>query len=248
MVLRRGVGHWSRLLPSETFDKSCLAVLLKNCNPWCQNTLVSPCPDGGWLLPQVLSHPSCSCPSCLSLGEALSGRWVDLSFSLCGRSACVSLYFLGIVERSQAGHLGTGASGRQTPQAPGTSTTFSPFFQGSCRCANIAPPMVKPVKRRSLVQWHCQWYHVILVHDDYLQRVLHFKPVEWNSLEYTSTKYQFRNLTIRARVGSGGINSKRFDHFTWKQTVILENILCAENKLMILSCLTAATGKRRRWW
>ena len=113
---------------------------------------VSPCPDGGWLLPQVLSHPSCSCPSCLSLGEALSGRWVDLSFSLCGRSACVSLYFLGIVERSQAGHLGTGASGRQTPQAPGTSTTFSPFFQGSCRCANIAPPMVKPVKRRSLVQ------------------------------------------------------------------------------------------------
>ena len=98
------------------------------------------------------SHLSCSCPSCLSLGEALSGRWVDLSFSLCGRSACVSLYFLGIVERSQAGHLGTGASGRQTPQAPGTSTTFSPFFQGSCRCANIAPPMVKPVKRRSLVQ------------------------------------------------------------------------------------------------
>ena len=98
------------------------------------------------------SHLSCSCPSCLSLGEALSGRWVDLSFSLCGRSACVSLYFLGIVERSQAGHLGTGASGRQTPQAPGTSTTFSPFSQGSRRCAKIAPPMVKPVKRRSLVQ------------------------------------------------------------------------------------------------
>ena len=96
--------------------------------------------------------PSCSCPSCLSLGEALSGRWVDLSFSLCGRSACVSLYFLGIVERSQAGHLGTGASGRQTPQAPGTSTTFSTFFQGSSRSANIAPPVVKPVNRRSLVQ------------------------------------------------------------------------------------------------
>ena len=98
------------------------------------------------------SHPSCSSPSCLSLKEALSGRWVDLSFSLCGRSACVSLYFLGIVERSQAGHLGTGASGRQTPQAPGTSTTFSTFFQGSSRSANIAPPIVKPVKRRSLVQ------------------------------------------------------------------------------------------------
>ena len=98
------------------------------------------------------SHPSCSCPSCLSLEEALSGRWVDLSFSLCGRSACVSLYFLGIVERSQAGHLGTGASGRQTPQAPGTSTTFSTFFQGSSRSANIAPPVVKPVNRRSLVQ------------------------------------------------------------------------------------------------
>ena len=98
------------------------------------------------------SHLSCSCPSCLSLGEALSGRWVDLSFSLCGRSACVSLYFLGIVERSQAGHLGTGASGRQTPQAPGTSTTLSTFFQGSRPRANIAPPIVKPVKRRSLVQ------------------------------------------------------------------------------------------------
>ena len=98
------------------------------------------------------SHSSCSSPSCLSLEEALSGRWVDLSFSLCGRSACVSLYFLGIVERSQAGHLGTGASGRQTPQAPGTSTTFSTFFQGSSRSANIAPPIVKPVKRRSLVQ------------------------------------------------------------------------------------------------
>ena len=100
----------------------------------------------------MFSHSSCSSPSCLSLGEALSGRWVDLSFSLCGRSACVSLYFLGIVERSQAGHLGTGASGRQTPQAPGTSTTFSTFFQGSSRSANIAPPIVKPVKRRSLVQ------------------------------------------------------------------------------------------------
>ena len=100
----------------------------------------------------MFSHSSCSSPSCLSLKEALSGRWVDLSFSLCGRSACVSLYFLGIVERSQAGHLGTGASGRQTPQAPGTSTTFSTFFQGSSRSANIAPPVVKPVNRRSLVQ------------------------------------------------------------------------------------------------
>ena len=130
MVLQRGGRHWSRLLPSETFDKSCLTVLLKTYNPWCHSPLVCvSSPDGGWLLPQVLSHPSCSCcPSCLSLGEALSGRWVDLSFSLCGRSACVSLYFLGIVERSQAGHLGTGASGRQTPQAPGTSTTFSTFF------------------------------------------------------------------------------------------------------------------------
>ena len=154
MVLQRGGRHWSRLLPSETFDKSCLRLFSKRSTPsatalWS----VSPCPDGGWLLPQVLSHPSCSCcPSCLSLGEALSGRWVDLSFSLCGRSACVSLYFLGIVERSQAGHLGTGASGRQTPQAPGTSTTFSTFFQGSSRSANIAPPVVKPVNRRSLVQ------------------------------------------------------------------------------------------------
>ena len=122
--------------------------------------LVVPQPSGLCLLVQMVdgcchrfSHPSCSCcPSCLSLGEALSGRWVDLSFSLCGRSACVSLYFLGIVERSQAGHLGTGASGRQTPQAPGTSTTFSTFFQGSSRSANIAPPVVKPVNRRSLVQ------------------------------------------------------------------------------------------------
>ena len=107
-----------------------------------------------WMVVATSSlSPSCSCcPSCLSLGEALSGRWVDLSFSLCGRSACVSLYFLGIVERSQAGHLGTGASGRQTPQAPGTSTTFSTFFQGSRGCANIAPPVVKPVNRRSLVQ------------------------------------------------------------------------------------------------
>ena len=154
MVLRRGGGHWSRLLPSETFDKSCLAVLLKNCNPWCHSTLVCVSLSRWWMVVATgsTSHRSCSCPSCLSLGEALSGRWVDLSFSLCGRSACVSLYFLGIVERSQAGHLGTGASGRQTPQAPGTSTTFSTFFQGSRRCAKIAPPMVKPVKRRSLVQ------------------------------------------------------------------------------------------------
>ena len=106
-----------------------------------------------WMVVATCSlTPLASCPSCLSLKEALSGRWVDLSFSLCGRSACVSLYFLGIVERAQAGHLGTGASGRQTPQAPGTSTTFSTFFQGSSRSANIAPPVVKPVNRRSLVQ------------------------------------------------------------------------------------------------
>ena len=56
--------------------------------------------------------------------------------------------------------------------------------------------------------------HVIPVHDDQLQRVSHFIPVEWSSLEYKSTKYQFRNLTIRGRVLSGGINSKRFYHFT----------------------------------
>ena len=61
--------------------------------------------------------------------------------------------------------------------------------------------------------------HVIPVHDDQLQRVSHFIPVEWSSLEYKSTKYQFRNLTIRGRVLSGGINSKRFYHFTWKQVV-----------------------------
>ena len=61
--------------------------------------------------------------------------------------------------------------------------------------------------------------HVIPVHDDQLQRVSHFIPVEWSSLEYKSTKYQFRNLTIQGRVGSGGINSKRFYHFTWKQVV-----------------------------
>ena len=41
MVLRRGGGHWSRLLPSETFDKSCLAALLKTYKPWCQSTLAS---------------------------------------------------------------------------------------------------------------------------------------------------------------------------------------------------------------
>ena len=52
--------------------------------------------------------------------------------------------------------------------------------------------------------------HVIPVHVHQLQRVLHFIPVESSSLEYTSTKYQFRILTIKGRVGSGGINSKRF--------------------------------------
>ena len=151
MVLRRGDGHWSRVLPSETFGKSCLRFFSKLTNPGATALwYVSPWIEDGCR--HRFSNPSCSCPSCLSLGEALSGRWVDLSFSLCGRSACVSLYFLGIVERSQAGHLGTGASGRQTPQAPGTSTTFSTFFQGSRGCANIAPPIVKPVKRRSLVQ------------------------------------------------------------------------------------------------
>ena len=159
------------------------------------------------------SHLSCSCPSCLSLGEALSGRWVDLSFSLCGRSACVSLYFLGIVERSQAGHLGTGASGRQTPQAPGTSTTFSTLFSrqppqckycttdGETSEEKVFGSVTQPVTSN----------HVIPVHDHQLQRVSH---VEWSSLEYTSTKYQFRNLTIRGRVGSGGINSERFYHLT----------------------------------
>ena len=56
--------------------------------------------------------------------------------------------------------------------------------------------------------------HVIPVHDHQLQRVSRFIPVELSSLEYTSTKYQLRNLTIRGRVRSGGFNSKIFFYFT----------------------------------